>query len=146
MCGHRLTPAGVQPLQSLLGFGARRCIVRIVGLGFRNGDEEDSILNDSLFMAQVCFPQVCKTEASPAAQCCSHHSMVTAWRDAAEVSSCQQTRKPRDALPHCCSSALQELCNGGSLRELVLQQMNRYNKVQLNRGIVAGYRAGLRVS
>ena len=36
-----------------------RCIVRIVGLGFKAGDLEDSILNDSLFMAQVCLPQVC---------------------------------------------------------------------------------------
>jgi len=50
----------------LIGFNARRCIVRIVGLGFRNGDEEDSILNDSLFMAQVSFPPGLQTESSPA--------------------------------------------------------------------------------
>ena len=31
----------------------RRCIVRIIGLGFLAGEAENSIVNDSLFMAQV---------------------------------------------------------------------------------------------
>ncbi len=30
-----------------------RCIVRIIGLGFQAGEAENSIVNDSLFMAQV---------------------------------------------------------------------------------------------
>ena len=34
------------------------------------------------------------------------------------------------------ASRLQELCNGGSLRELVMQQMNRYNKVGLRRSLL----------
>ena len=29
--------------------------MRIIGLGFQNGEQDDSIVNDSLFMAQVRF-------------------------------------------------------------------------------------------
>ncbi len=54
---------------------------------------------------------------------------MTARPDAAEASSLARLAnlEVRDAR---CSAALQELCNGGSLRDLVYQQMNRYNKVQ----------------
>ena len=115
----------------------RRCIVRIVGLGFQAGDEEDSILNDSLFMAQVGLPRL----LSPTV---SRRVALSLLRDVLDPGHQLATGLPaalRDQLLIGLRRCDQELCNGGSLRDLVMQQMNKYNKVSRP----ARHRSGLHV-
>ena len=95
--------------------------MRIIGLGFQSGEAENSVVNDSLFMAQVTPRPSAKRQ-------------LACWLGTPLGGAIPACKLAGIAGLLCCATVTvgtmyQELCEGGSLRDHVMLQMNRYNKV-----------------
>ena len=102
----------------------RRCIVRIIGLGFQAGEADNSIVNDSLFMAQVTHDS---KALDFSAQLLEQRLLSMRVRNRSIPDSDRHVQR---RVGHRLAVRAQELCEGGSLRDHVMLQMNRYNKVR----------------